>query len=70
MLTTVVLLAGGGALFVLLVVFSTLVSDAVRHGVPVTKLGVWLSATRHGYLDAGTPVTEEPSASASATAAG
>jgi len=51
MLTTVVLIIGGGAVFVLAVLFATLVTNAVRDGVPVSRLGVWAAATRHGYID-------------------
>ena len=51
MLTTVVLIIGGGAVFVLAVLFATLVTNAVREGVPVSRLGVWAAATRHGYID-------------------
>jgi hypothetical protein len=51
MLTTLVLIIGGGAVFVLAVLFAALVTDAVRNGVPVSRLGVWAMATRHGYID-------------------
>lgn len=57
MLTTVVLIIGGGALFVVAVLFATLVTDAIRNGVPVTRIGVWAAATRHGYID----ITDDPS---------
>ena len=64
MLTTVVLIVGGGAIFVLAVLFATLVTDAIRHGVPVSRLGLWAIATRHGYIDAN--VAEVPEADESA----
>ena len=65
MLTTLVLLIGFGCLFVLAVMFSTLVTDAIRNGVPVSRLGVFMAATRHGYIDVvDESSSDEPSAPA------
>lgn len=67
MLTTLVLLVGVGCLFVLAVMFSTLVTDAIRNGVPVSRLGVFMAATRHGYIDVGDDSLSDEASAPSAT---